>query len=32
VKQVKRAQEIGTSKWRGQLDKWVRKVVRTRLP
>jgi Uma2 family endonuclease len=30
VKQMKRAQEIGTAKWRGQLDDWVRKVIRPR--
>ena len=30
-KQMKRAREIGTSKWRGQLDRWVRRVIRPRL-
>ena len=31
VKQMKRAQEIGTAKWRTQLDRWVRRVIRPRL-
>jgi len=31
VKQMKRAQEIGTAKWRTQLDRWVRRVIRPRI-
>ena len=32
VKQMKqRAKRMGTAKWRSQLEKWVRKTVRTRL-